>query len=85
LDISKLIFFRIILLILISVTLPQNGFIQDLEAQPQLKDSNLKIDIVADNLSSPTSMAFIGSNILVLEKDGNVRLISNGVLKDEPH
>lgn len=83
-DISESIFFRIILLILISVTLPQNGFIQDLEAKPQLKDSNLKIDIVTDNLSSPTSMAFIGSNILVLEKDGNVRLISNGVLKDEP-
>ena len=36
-------------------------------------------------LSSPTSMAFIdNNNILVLEKEGNVRLVSNGQLQQQP-
>lgn len=75
---------RIITLILIFVALANNGFYQDLSAQPLIKDLGLKAEIVADNLSSPTSMAFVGSNILVLEKNGSVRPISNGMLQDEP-
>ena len=36
-------------------------------------------------LSLPTSMAFVDNNhILVLEKDGNVRLVSNGQLQSQP-
>jgi aldose sugar dehydrogenase len=56
-------------------------------AQPSFKDSDLKADlIVEEGLSSPTSMAFIdGNNILVLEKNsGEVHLVSNGVLQEEP-
>jgi aldose sugar dehydrogenase len=53
-------------------------------AQPSINDPSLKIEKVVDGLSSPTSMAFVGSNILVLEKGGNVRSISNGVLENEP-
>src|SRR5919107_461927 len=35
--------------------------------------------------SFPTSMTFVDNNtIMALEKDGNVRLISNGVLQKEP-
>ncbi|MDQ6864965.1 MAG: PQQ-dependent sugar dehydrogenase [Thermoproteota archaeon] len=47
---------------------------------------NLKIELVAQGLSSPTSMAFIDdNNILVLEKNsGLVRLISGGVLQNKP-
>ena len=55
-------------------------------AQPSItKDPNLKVESIASGLSSPTSMAFLdGNNILVLEKDGNVRLISNGQLQQQP-
>jgi glucose/arabinose dehydrogenase len=55
-------------------------------------NKSLKVEMVAKGLSSPTSMAFVGSknknnkDILVLEKKGTVRLISaeNGSLKEEP-
>ncbi len=53
-------------------------------AQPSIKDPSLKIEKLVDGLSSPTSMAFVGSNILVLEKGGSVRSISNGGLENEP-
>ncbi|HJT47099.1 MAG TPA: PQQ-dependent sugar dehydrogenase [Nitrososphaeraceae archaeon] len=48
--------------------------------------NNLKVDsFVAQGLSFPTSMAFVDrGNILVLEKAGKVRLISNGVLQKQP-
>ena len=56
------------------------------DAQPIIQDSNLKAELVVEGLSSPTSMAFIqNDSILVLEKNtGEVQLISNGVLQEEP-
>ena len=49
------------------------------------KDPNLKVGTVVTGLSSPTSLAFIdNNNILVLEKGGQVRLVSNGVLQSRP-
>ena len=49
------------------------------------KDPNLKVETVVTGLSSPTSMAFIdNTNMLVLEKSGQVRLVSNGVLQVKP-
>src|SRR3989440_1887035 len=49
------------------------------------KDPNLKVETVVSGLSVPTSMAFIdNSNILVLEKGGQVRLVSNGALQGKP-
>jgi glucose/arabinose dehydrogenase len=56
-------------------------------AQPTFRDSNIKAQlVVAEGLSSPTSMVFIDSNkILVLEKNsGEVRLVSKGILQEEP-
>ena len=49
-----------------------------LQSVPQLRDSALKIQVVATGLSYPTSMAFLDNNsILVLQKnDGRVFLIS---------
>ena len=47
----------------------------------------MKIEVIAKGLSAPTSMAFVGKsneNVLVLEKKGTVRLISHGILKQEP-
>jgi len=51
----------------------------------KLADYQLNIRPYAEGLSLPTSMTFVDNNtILALEKDGNVRLISNGVLQKEP-
>jgi len=47
-------------------------------------DYDLKLELVADGLKSPTSMAFLGQNdILVLEKEGKVqRVIDKKILPD---
>jgi glucose/arabinose dehydrogenase len=56
-----------------------------LAAPSILGDPHLEVDSVTSGLSSPTSMAFIDDrNILILEKSGQVHLISNGVLEDKP-
>lgn len=52
---------------------------------PFIKDPTLKVETLINGLSFPTSMAFIdNNNILVLEKGGQVRLVSNGILQDKP-
>lgn len=55
-------------------------------ASPSItKDPNLKVETLVTGLSSPTSMAFIdNNNILVLEKGGQVRLVLNGILQGRP-
>lgn len=54
-------------------------------AQPTISDPSLKAELVVGGLSSPTSMGFLdNNNILLLEKEGNVRLVSNGQLQQEP-
>ena len=56
-----------------------------LYAQPTLKDPNLQVESYVTGLASPTSMLFLDeNNIIVLEKGGNVRLVSNGVLQGQP-
>lgn len=48
-------------------------------------NDHLKVHPIVDTLSSPTSMAFIDNNsMLVLERSGNVRLVSDGILRDKP-
>ena len=77
---KKFIAFSITLILL--VILLQNNL---LYAQPTLKDPNLQVESFVSGLASPTSMLFLDeNNILVLEKDGNVRLVGNGVLQDQP-
>ncbi|MCC2649759.1 MAG: putative quinoprotein glucose/sorbosone dehydrogenase (modular protein), partial [Nitrososphaeraceae archaeon] len=61
------------------------GYFDYVHAQPVINDPSLMAEIVIEGLSSPTSMAFMDSNnILVLEKTGSVRLISNGILQEQP-
>jgi glucose/arabinose dehydrogenase len=61
------------------------GYFDYVYAQPVINDPSLMAEIVVEELSSPTSMAFMDSNnILVLEKTGSVRLISNGILQEQP-
>lgn len=54
--------------------------------EPRLADSRLKIEEVASGLDTPTTMAFLGPNdILVLEKDkGTVQRIVDGKMLSEP-
>jgi aldose sugar dehydrogenase len=52
-----------------------------------LKDPNLSLQPVYGDFTSPTGMAFLddsGKNIIVIEKKGNVKLISDGILQDIP-
>jgi aldose sugar dehydrogenase len=73
--------------ILIFCSFLLGGYFNPAYAQPTFKDSTLKAElIVEEGLSSPTSMAFLDdNNILVLEKNsGEVRLVSNGILQEEP-
>lgn len=59
---------------------------QFIDAEPSIRDSSVKVELVISGLSSPTSMAFVDpQNLLVLEKNsGEVRLVSNGELKEDP-
>jgi aldose sugar dehydrogenase len=53
--------------------------------QPIINAPNLKAELVFQGLHSPTSMAFLGPNILVLEKDqGTVQRIANGNMLAQP-
>ncbi|MDN5846393.1 MAG: PQQ-dependent sugar dehydrogenase [Candidatus Nitrosocosmicus sp.] len=50
-----------------------------------VNDQSLNVESFVEGLNSPTSMAFLDSNnIMVLEKDGLVRLVSNGQLQPQP-
>lgn len=70
------------LIIISLVIIVQNNL---LYAQPSLRDPNLKVESFVSGISLPTSMLFLDeNNILVLEKDGNVRLVSNGMLQAQP-
>ncbi|MEO9363026.1 MAG: PQQ-dependent sugar dehydrogenase [Nitrososphaera sp.] len=54
---------------------------------PKLRDSSIKVEKVVDGLSEPTSMTFVGSNsnnLLVTQKEGDLRLVKDGVLHSEP-
>ena len=53
---------------------------------PSVKDTNLVVEKITDSLVFPTSMAFLGSNdILVTEKEtGKVMRIIDGQIQDTP-
>ncbi|MFL6489004.1 MAG: PQQ-dependent sugar dehydrogenase [Nitrososphaera sp.] len=55
-------------------------------ARPSVNDTSLTVEQVASGLISPTTMAFLDEDtILVLEKDsGKIRVIENGALQPEP-
>ena len=53
---------------------------------PTLSDPNIRVEKVLAGLESPTSMAFLDSDdIIITQKDnGRVRLVLNGVLQPQP-
>jgi glucose/arabinose dehydrogenase len=81
-----LIIASLAVIIPICVYLILNTYSSALAAPSITKDPNLKVETVVTGLSSPTSMAFLGPNdILVLEKDqGTVQRIVNGNMLAQP-
>jgi aldose sugar dehydrogenase len=74
----------IIIIILNSLTFYRSVF-QTADAQPTINDPNLNAEAIVEGLSFPTSMVFLdNNNILILEKEGSVRLVSNGILQGAP-
>lgn len=67
-----------------------NAEIREIQISNQIKtptvlDDDFKIEKFASGLSVPTTMTFIGNDMLVLQKnDGKVRLIQDGILQTEP-
>ena len=86
-NIRKSIFIALsvgIFIILSSLAL-YDPFSQTIHAQPSINDDTLSVEPVVEGLSSPTSMIFLDDNdILVLEKDGQVRHVADGVLQEQP-
>jgi aldose sugar dehydrogenase len=80
-----------LLLAFVAISLAANGFsvftsgIHAAYAQATINDPNLRAELISGGMSFPTSMAFLdNNNIIVLEKEGNVRLMTNGVMQDSP-
>ena len=52
--------------------------------EPYSDPENEFVDIVAENLDKPRAIAISGDRIFVTEKDGFVRVISNGTMLESP-
>ena len=53
--------------------------------EPVLFDQNFKAEEIVTGINFPVQMDFVGDDLLVLEKNsGNVRLVRDGTLQDEP-
>ncbi|HEY1374651.1 MAG TPA: PQQ-dependent sugar dehydrogenase [Candidatus Binatia bacterium] len=54
-------------------------------AAPSVVDPSLRVKEIVSGLNFPTTMAFVGANdVLVLEKNGNVMRVLDGVLQPDP-
>ena len=75
-------FLAFCLVVMTLLTIIQVNF---LYAQPSVKDPNLKVKALVNGFTFPTSMLFLDkNNIIVLEKEGTVRLVTNGILQPQP-
>jgi aldose sugar dehydrogenase len=69
------------------IRLPDVNSVSNVSSVPTIiNDPNLKTEVVTRGLKSPTTMAFLGpDDILVLEKNnGTVRRVTNGTILPEP-
>lgn len=66
-------------------TFRDRNFLQT-ESNPSIVDPNLRVELVADGLELPTTMAFLGPNdFIVLEKEkGTVLRVTNGIVSNQP-
>ena len=53
-------------------------------AEPIFNASALQYEIIAEGLVNPTSITFVNNDILIIEKEGNIRLVLNQNLKEDP-
>ena len=55
-------------------------------APPSISDPNITVQKVISGLQSPTSMAFLDNDSIIITQkdDGKVRLVSNGILQPQP-
>ena len=51
---------------------------------PRIVDKNLTVSVFTTGLEFPTAIDFVGDDVLVLEKNGDVHLIKNDFLIKEP-
>jgi len=51
---------------------------------PSVKSQNISVEILAENLDKPRSIAVTDEKIFVTEKNGRIRVIQNNELLDEP-
>jgi glucose/arabinose dehydrogenase len=52
---------------------------------PRIGDPSLKVEKVVEGLSEPTSMVFVGNDLIITQKnDGGVRLVIDGSLQRAP-
>jgi aldose sugar dehydrogenase len=73
------------IIVVLNVLAFYDPFFQAVHAQPSINDATLSVEPIVEGLSSPTSMIFLDdNNILVLEKDGQVRHVANGILQEQP-
>jgi glucose/arabinose dehydrogenase len=74
-----------LLLVLSVLNVSAAGVITTSASTIATKDPNLEVELILDGLDRPISMAFLGSDdILVTEKDeGTVRRILNGNIQNE--
>lgn len=65
---------------------PASARLTGYEGGPILRDTDLKIEVVTEELEKPTSMAFLApDDILVLEQaNGTVKRIVNGTIQPKP-
>ncbi len=78
--------FKIILLCMCLALVTTSASAEPVGKVPTVKDQDFVIERFVSGIEkSPTTMAFIGNDILVLQKqDGKVRLIRDSVLQDKP-
>jgi len=50
----------------------------------QIFDPDFMVEVFVEGLHLPTTFTFVGDNILVLEKEGKVRFVKNGILQESP-
>ena len=79
------IFYSLILIIVFIVSIGSNNFFSNAEGAPVLFDDNLILEeYVKLSDWGFITMSFVEEDILILEKDGVVRLIQDGVLQKDP-
>ena len=75
----RIISFEVVAVVITCLIFPLLKFEPNIALAQSVNDPNLGVESFVEGLSSPTSMAFLDNeNTLVLEKEGQVRLVSNG-------